>query len=478
LLPVVGLGLYGGALADAHDRRKVALTASGVMWLATFGIALQAHLAPDAVWPLYLLVATQAGATSVASPARSAIIPRLVGLELLPAANALGSMTFSLSVLCGPLAGAVLVGSIGYGPTYLVDAVLFTAALYSLLRLPPMPPLAPPRQDSRPPTEAEPTEGEGAEAAAPAAAAATGADGASPFPGGGSGQGGLADGVGSPEPADGADRSAAAPAVTPESRDSLEPGPEHVPGPAADAAALRPTEVGEGAASNSGAEAAQTVTGWRAAAEGLRFLAHRRNLLMTFLTDMCAMVLAFPRAAFPAIAAVILGGGKTTVGLLSACLAFGTIAAMVLSGPVGRVRRQGRGVVVSVALWGLSVAACGLVLTLVGREAPTQVVWWGMIGAGAALALAGAADSVSAVFRGTILQSATPDHLRGRLQGVFIVVVTGGPRLGDMVTGAASGWLGEGLALVFGGLACAVAVAALVRWHPPFWRYDARHPVP
>ncbi|MDR2348770.1 MAG: MFS transporter [Bifidobacteriaceae bacterium] len=388
LAPVVLMGLYGGALVDAHDRRKVALAASCVMWLATFGIVVQAYLGLNAVWALYVLVAVQAGATSVSSPARAAIIPRLVPLEQLPAANALGTMTFSFATLCGPLLGAVLVASVGYGPTYLIDAVTFTAALYALLRLPPMPPLPP-----------------------------------------------------------------------------LPPGAAGVAGVA-------------GAGAGQAAAAAQRPTGWRSVAVGLRFLATRRNLLMTFLTDMCAMILAFPRAAFPAIAAVILGGGKTTVGLLSACLAFGTIAAMVLSGPVGRVRRQGLGVVVSVALWGGSIALTGLALVLAGRSHPAHIIWWALAGAGLGLAAAGAADAVSAVFRGTILQSATPDHLRGRLQGVFIVVVTGGPRMGDMVMGAGSHWLGEGWAILAGGLACAAAVCLLSRWHPAFLKYDARHPLP
>jgi MFS family permease len=369
LAPVVLFGLYGGALVDAYDRRKVALTASFTMWLATFGIVAQAYLRLENVWVLYALVAVQAGAASVSSPARGAIIPRLVSLSQLPAANALNTMTFSIATLCGPMLGAGLVAGIGYGPTYLVDAVAFTAALYALFRLPPMPP------------------------------------------------------------------------------------------------------------SPSGASVPRAA-GWRSVLEGLRFLAARRNLLMTFLTDFCAMILAFPRTAFPAIAAVIIGGGKPTAGLLAACLAVGTLAASVFSGPVGRVRRQGRGVVVSVAVWGFGIALAGSVLVAAGRTSPDHVIWWALIGAGVGLAIAGAADTVSAIFRGTILQAAAPDHLRGRLQGVFIVVVTGGPRLGDMVTGVDSDLLGEGWAILAGGLACAVAVVALARWHRPFWHYDARNPTP
>jgi hypothetical protein len=210
----------------------------------------------------------------------------------------------------------------------------------------------------------------------------------------------------------------------------------------------------------------------------LRFLAARRNLLMTFLTDFCAMILAFPRTAFPAIAAVVIGGGKPTAGLLATCLAVGTLTASVFSGPAGRVRRQGRGVVVAVAVWGFGIALTGSVLVAAGRTTPNQVIWWALAGAGLGLAIAGAADTVSAIFRGTILQAAAPDHLRGRLQGVFIVVVTGGPRLGDMVTGVDSDLFGEGWAVLAGGLACAAAVVALARWHRPFWDYDARHPTP
>jgi hypothetical protein len=92
--------------------------------------------------------------------------------------------------------------------------------------------------------------------------------------------------------------------------------------------------------------------------------------------------------------------------------------------------------------------------------------------------VAGAADAVSSVFRQTVLQSAAPDHARGRLQGVFIVVVAGGPRLGDLVAGTDAGLLGEPLAAVLGGVACVLAVLLLARWQRSFWSYDARHPVP
>ena len=94
-------------------------------------------------------------------------------------------------------------------------------------------------------------------------------------------------------------------------------------------------------------------------------------------------------------------------------------------------------------------------------------------------ALAGIADSVSAVFRTTILQASTPDHLRGRLQGVFIVVVAGGPRVGDMLAGGATKLLSEGWVLLLGG--AVVHRRGLGRgphWQSGFLRYDARNPVP
>ncbi len=94
------------------------------------------------------------------------------------------------------------------------------------------------------------------------------------------------------------------------------------------------------------------------------------------------------------------------------------------------------------------------------------------------LAVAGAADAVSAVFRQTILQTATPDDMRGRLQGVFIVVVAGGPRLGELLLGALSTRFGEGGAAVIGGIACVVILALLVRGQRGFWSYDAHDPQP
>jgi Transmembrane secretion effector len=214
--------------------------------------------------------------------------------------------------------------------------------------------------------------------------------------------------------------------------------------------------------------------------EGLRFLGGRPNIRMTFFVDMAAMFFAMPRALFPAIGVVVLGGGATTAGALVSAIAGGSILAGLLSGPLGAVRRQGLAVVACVVGWGLSVAAFGACLLAAGGTAGVARAgvspWlWPALGC---LVVAGAMDAVSAVFRQTILQAATPDALRGRLQGVFIVVVAGGPRVGDLVSGTSGEAFGEAVAACAGGLVCVAAALLLARLQPRFVRYDARHPEP
>src|SRR4029453_17733703 len=142
--------------------------------------------------------------------------------------------------------------------------------------------------------------------------------------------------------------------------------------------------------------------------------ATRPVLLLSFAVDIAAMVLAMPRALFPETAAPL--GGRGAVGWLYAAIAMGAVAAGLSSGWIGRVGRRGVALVAAVVAWGLAVAAAGLVGSL-----------WLMV---LLLAVAGAADLVSAVYRQTILQTHAPDEMRGRMQGVFIVVVAGGARLG------------------------------------------------
>lgn len=208
--------------------------------------------------------------------------------------------------------------------------------------------------------------------------------------------------------------------------------------------------------------------GWASVRQGFEFLRGKRNLQMTFYQDIVAMVFGMPRALFPAIAAQWYGGTTAEIalvlGLLSAAPAAGALISGVLSGWLATVRWQGRAIVASIIVWGAAIAAFGLVRTL----------WIALI----LLAIAGAADNVSAVFRSTILQAATPDEYRGRLQGVFTVVVAGGPRLGDVEAGTVAALGGETVSVVSGGLLCIAGAVGLVARDRSFLRYDARHPVP
>lgn len=367
LVPLVLAGLYGGAIADAYDRRKVALASALVLWTATAAIAAQAWLGVDNVWLLYGLVAIHSAAGGINQPTRGAIIPAIVGLKNLPAANSLNMVTFGISQMIGPLLGGLLVAQFGFGWTYTIDVLTYAAAVWSVYKLPSLPP-----------------------------------------------------------------------------------------------------------------EGTPAKAGLRSVIEGFKFLGTQPNVRMTFLIDIAAMVLAAPRALLPAIGAILIGGGELTMGLLLAATALGAFLAGMFSGPVGRIHRQGLAVFICVCLWGVSIGLFGVVVVLSSRSpVPSDGSIGGWIWpAAACMALAGVADAVSSVFRTTILQSATPDHLRGRLQGVFIVVVAGGPRLGEMLSGGVAGGIGEGWTLVFGGLACIVAASALMRWEPGFLRYDSRRPSP
>jgi MFS family permease len=194
--------------------------------------------------------------------------------------------------------------------------------------------------------------------------------------------------------------------------------------------------------------------------EGLRFLASRRVVLMTFVADVIAMVFGSPAALFPALAYGQYGGGAGTAGLLYAAPAVGAVVATLLGGAIARVHRHGLGVVLSIAVWGVAITLFGL----------TSTLWLGLV----LLAVAGAADTVSAVYRSTILQVVTPPGMQGRLQGVFIVVVTGGPRLGDLEAGVVAAAFTPRVSVVSGGLACLVGIGLLALAVPSFLRYDAR----
>jgi MFS family permease len=334
LVPLIVFGLWGGAVADAVDRRRLLIISSAVSWASTVVLVAQAVLGLDNVYVLLGAVALGATGFAVSSPTRGAIIPRILPSELVPAANALNSLLHSMSAIVGPMVGGVMLAVYGYAAAYAVDAALFAAGLYAALRLPRLPPLG---EVSRP--------------------------------------------------------------------------------------------------------------GARAVFEGLRYILASPVLLMSFVVDIIAMVLALPRALFPELTDQRFGGSPLVLGWLNAAMAIGSVAGALFSGWVGRIRRQGLALIVVIAVWGLAVAAAGLVHEL-----------WLVV---TFMAVGGAADVVSAVWRQSILQLHAPDEMRGRMQGVFLVVVAGGPRLGDLRAGASAAAIGLTGAWVGGGLACAAAVLAV-----------------
>ncbi|MDQ1742511.1 MAG: hypothetical protein QOE23_850 [Pseudonocardiales bacterium] len=347
LVPLVVFGLYGGAIADVIDRRTLLLVSSLGTWACTVGLLLQTLAGIGSVPLILALVAVQSGFFAVASSARGAIIPRIVPVELVPAANTLTFTVGNVGSVIGPLiAGALVTRQHGFGYAYAVDAALFTLAMYAALRLPRIPP-----------------------------------DGQSPR------------------------------------------------------------------------------AGLRSVLDGLAFISGRPVLLMSFVVDIVAMVFAMPRALYPQVAADRWHG---QVGPLYAAIAIGSVLAGLSGGWIGRVRRQGVSLTGAVVVWGLCVAVSGL----------AHQLWLAVL----LLAVAGAADLISAVYRQTILQTYAPDQMRGRMQGVFVVVVAGGPRLGDLRAGATASLTSVTLSWVGGGLLCAGGVLVAARFVPAFWRYDARQP--
>ncbi|MFK3729228.1 MFS transporter [Streptomyces sp. NPDC088090] len=349
LVPLVVFGLYGGAIADTVDRRALGLVGATGAAVLSAALAAAAFAGFHRVWFLYAIVALQAVCGALNSPARSAMIPRLIPPEQLRAANALNSMVMTFGTLAGPSLGGVIVGFAGYQTAYTIDALAFSASLYAMWRLPSMPP------------------------------------------------------------------------------------------------------------ERTGAKRASVL-------DGLRFLGTRPNLRATFVSDLFAMILAQPKALFPAVAVLWFGGDAKTTGLLVAAPAFGALLGGVVSGWQGRIRHHGQAILVSVAAWGLAIAAFGL----------SRNLWVGLL----CLAAAGYADTSSMIFRNTMMQVAAPDEMRGRLQGVFIVVVAGGPRLGDFVAGSVADLSSPGVAITGGGLLCVLAVGVFALYARGFRRYDAHDPQP
>jgi len=205
----------------------------------------------------------------------------------------------------------------------------------------------------------------------------------------------------------------------------------------------------------------EPATGPRGALEGFRYLRGRRVLQSTFIVDLIAMVFGMPRALFPTLADERFHGGAGTVGLLFSAVSLGAVVGALTTGWVTRIERQGLAVLVAVFVWGVAITAFGF-------SGSALAVALGC------LAAAGAADVVSAVFRSTILQRTVPDDLRGRMSAVHILVVTGGPRLGDFEAGLVAAATSSTFSVVSGGLACMIGVLVLAVTVPEFPRYHDR----
>lgn len=368
LAPMIVMGVVGGAIVDAFDRRRVLIAASAVSFVAPVGIAALAWADITQLWPYYACTTLSATMGALVGAARFAIHPRLVPREQLPAVAALSGLSAGLQAAVGPALAGILVATVGFAWTYSIDVALFLVGFWGIVSLP---------------------------------------------------------------------------AIVPEGR---------------------------------------SESGWTAIASGFRFLRGADNLRTAIWLQLVTFAFGRSYAILPAVGALIVGGDATVVGLLTAAGAIGVILSGLFSGRLGGVRRHGAAVIAGTVAMGVAVALFGtLLLGFDAADRPATASHpdaLALIALCAALVLVGAADNVAGIFRTTMMQSATPDALRGRLQGINTLVLTAGPRAGDVYAGllAAGGilWLPP---LLGGALIAALALLA-ARLRPGFRDYDAMEPVP
>lgn len=368
LVPMILAGLYGGMLADAFDRRRVALIAATITFASTALLAALTWTGMETIWWLYVLSMINSAANSVGMATRTAIVPRLIPRDKLAAASALNGVAFGLTVMAGPALAGLLVALTGYGWTYTIDVVLMLSMFLGLWTLP----------------------------------------------------------------------------------------------------SLRP----QGAVVRPGLES--LVDGWR-------FLRKAGNIRMQYIIDIIAMTFGQPLVLFPALGTVLLGGGALTTGILTAAVAVGTFASSLFSGRVVQYRWHGRGIARAVQAYGASILLFGLVLLIGAFSAPASETAPHValiVAACVALALSGASDNVSSIYRNTMMQAAVPDAMRGRLQGLFIVVVAGGPRVGALYAGTLATLTTLWFPPLLGGVLVIALVAMLARRSRRFHDYDAENPEP
>lgn len=348
LIPLLVFGLWGGAIADTVDRRKLIMVSNIGVALSVIALWAQAWLAINNVWlVLGLLVVVQSFA-AIGSPARNATIARLVPEETVPSAVALNTTVFHFGAVFGPLLAGVLLPFIGLPTLYLIDSCALVLAFLAVRGLPSIAPLNGPSRRA----------------------------------------------------------------------------------------------------------------GLRDIADGFRYLRTRKILLASYLLDLIAMIAGMPMALYPEMAERTFGdppGGGAALGWLYAGIPLGSLVVGMASGWLSRISRHGVGVVVAICIWGAAVIGFGFSHTL----------WLAIM----FLAIGGVADFVSMVYRNAMLQSAATDEMRGRLQGIFTVVVAGGPRLSNLVHGWAAAAVGTAAAASGGGVAVIVLTIIAAIALPAFWRY-------
>lgn len=362
LVPLVVFGLWGGALADVFDRRSILRITTVGLIVTSAAFWVQAALGLENVWLLLGLFAVQQAFFAVNQPTRSAVIPRLIPVLQLPAANSLNITVMQAGAIAGPLVGGALIPVLGYSALYFVDTLTLFATLWAVVLLPAM-------------------------------------------------------------PIDSSTRGA---------------------------------------------------PGFSAVLDGLGYLRGHPVLLMSFLVDIIAMVFGMPRALFPQIAhESFLGpsGGGLAFAVLFAGIPSGAVIGGIFSGWVSRVRRPGRAVVIAIVVWGVAIAAFGAVVGIAPHLRHLMLVL-----AVVSLAVGGAADTASSAFRSTMLQSAATDAVRGRLQGVFIVVVAGGPRIADVLHGGLAAVIGPAATAALGGVLVVVLVLMAAALVPSFGRFRTSEP--
>ncbi len=362
LVPLVVFGLWGGALADVMDRRTILQVTTAGLILTSAAFWAQAAAGADNVWLLLVLFAVQQAFFAINQPTRSAVLPRLLPREQLPAANALNMTVSQAGAIAGPLVGGALIPVLGFSVLYLADTITLFATLWAVIRLPRLP------------------------------------------------------------------------------IEGVTGGPP----------------------------------GLSAVLDGFTYLRGHPVLLMSFVVDIIAMVFGMPRALFPQVAHQSFLGprdGGLAFALLFAAIPTGAVVGGVLSGWVSRVRRQGRAVVAAISIWGLAMSGFGGAVGLAPHDRNAMLVVSVLM-----LVIGGAADMTSSAFRNSMLMTAASDEVRGRLQGVFIVVVVGGPRIADVLHGGAASLGGTAWTAGMGGLLVLVLLAVSVSLAPSFYRYRLEEP--